>query len=59
MSFTTTAQIMKRWNYLKEEDMKEWEAVLEKYDLKRREDENQKGPRIRQENEMKPSISPE
>ena len=47
MSFTTTAQIMKRWNDVHEEDMKEWEAALEKYDLKRREDENQKGPRIR------------
>ena len=39
--------------------MNDWEAALEKYDLKRREDENQKGPRIRYEDGTKPNISPE
>ena len=59
MEFTTTAQIKKRWNDVHEEDKNEWEAALKKYDLKRREDANQKGPRIKYEDGTKPNISPE
>ena len=59
MAFTTTAQITRRWDDVHEEDIEEWEQALEKYDLMCKNEEEQKGPKIRWERDVKPKISPE